>query len=84
MESTHIGLVIMNAQNTKLIEAKYLLSKFSRELGDKINIDNKTYTVGIIGDTRQVVIKELNSIIKIQNKLNRKKMKKKLLNNFFI
>lgn len=75
IKETHIGLVIMNSDNTDLIEARYTLSKFNRELGDTMTIDNKKYRVGIIGDSRNAVISELNKIIKAKNKITRRQQK---------
>lgn len=75
IKETHVGLVIMNSDNTELLEARYENSKFERELGDIMTIDNKKYRVGVIGDTRDDVIQYLNKIIKGQNKIVRRKQK---------
>ena len=57
---------------------QYLLSKWERNLGDVINIDGTKWLVGIIGDTKNDVISELNNIIKKQNSIvNKKKYQEK-------
>ena len=75
IKETHIGLVIMNSDNTDFIEVRYTLSKFDRQLGDTMTIDNKKYRVGIIGDSRNAVISELNKMIKAKNKITRRQQK---------
>tara|TARA_R110000744_G_scaffold97622_4_gene188654 strand:+ start:4897 stop:5196 length:300 start_codon:yes stop_codon:yes gene_type:complete len=75
IKETHVGLVIMNLDNTELLEARYICSKFERELGSYMTIDSKKYRVGIIGDTRNAVISELNQIIKAKNKIVRREQK---------
>jgi len=75
IKETHVGLVIMNSDNTELIEARYVNSKWERELGDVMTIDNKKYRVGVIGDTRNDVIQYLNKIIKGQNKIVRRQQR---------
>ena len=63
---------------TELYGVQYLLSKWERNLGDVINIDGTKWLVGIIGDTKNDVISELNNIIKKQNSIvNKKKYQEK-------
>jgi hypothetical protein len=78
MKDTHVGLVRMNESKTELYGVQYLLSKWERHLGDVINIDGTKWLVGIIGDTKNDVISELNNIIKKQNSIvNKKKYQEK-------
>jgi|TARA_B110000483_G_scaffold11141_1_gene12931 hypothetical protein len=78
MKDTHVGLVRMNESKTELYGVQYLLSKWERNLGDVINIDGTKWLVGIIGDTKNDVISELNNIIKKQNSIvNKKKYQEK-------
>jgi len=73
INETHIGLVRMNESKTELHGVQYLLSKWERNLGDTITIDGTPWLVGMIGDTKEVVISELNKIIKKQNSIINKK-----------
>ena len=74
MKETHIGLVIID-ENNRLQGAKYMLSKWERDLGDTLTIDGRKWRVGIIGDDRNSVIEALNKIIKIENSLTRRENK---------
>lgn len=67
INETHVGLVRMNGG--QLIGAQYLLSKWERNLGDKLTIEGTEWIVGIIGDTKDDVIEVLNDIIKKQNSI---------------
>ena len=73
-KETHIGLVIINEKN-RLNGVKYMLSKWERELGEVLTIDGKKWTVGIIGNNKDSVVKELNKIVKIENSITRKENK---------
>ena len=87
IKETHIGLVRMNESKTELYGVQYMLSKWDRNLGDTLNIDGTKWLVGIIGDTKNVVISALNEIVKkhnsIINKKNyqKKKEEKLIMNN---
>ena len=65
----HIGLI--RIQNNKLTAVQYYVSKFERNLGDKINYAGTEYQVAIIGEDRNDVISNLNILIKQQNQINR-------------
>ena len=65
----HIGLI--KIQNNKLVAVQYYVSKFDRDLGDKINYQGTEYQVAVIGEDRNDVISSLNVLIKQQNKINR-------------
>lgn len=67
INETHVGLVRMNGGG--LIGAQYMLSKWERNLGDRLTIDGTEWRVGIIGDTKDDVIEALNEIIKKQNSI---------------
>lgn len=67
INETHVGLVRMSGDG--LIGAQYLLSKWERNLGDKLTIEGTEWIVGMIGDTKSDVIEALNEIIKKQNSI---------------
>ena len=69
----NLGLVKMNESKTELYGVQYYKSKWERNLGDTITIDGTPWLVGMIGDTKEVVISELNKIIKKQNSIINKK-----------
>lgn len=73
MKTTHVGLVRMNGN--KIIGVQYLNSKFERELGDVMRIENVEWKVGIIGDDKDSVIQGLNIVIRKQNSIIRKLQK---------
>lgn len=75
MQVYHTGLVSLNVDQTLLQSVRYFPSKFRRELGDTINYDGKKYTVGVIADDRNSVIRTLNDLIKTQNSIIRKQNK---------
>jgi len=78
IKETHIGLVRMNESKTELYGVQYMLSKWDRNLGDTLNIDGTKWLVGIIGDTKNVVISALNEIVKKHNSIiNKKNYQKK-------
>jgi len=68
----NLGLVRMNESETMLIDSQYMLSKWERNLGDTLTINDVKWRVGIIGDTKKDVISALNEIISKQNKIVRK------------
>jgi hypothetical protein len=73
IKETHIGLVKMNESKTELYGVQYLLSKWERNLGDRMIIDGTKWLVGIIGDTKNDVISALNDVTKQHNKIINKK-----------
>jgi|ETNvirenome_6_30_1030629.scaffolds.fasta_scaffold00619_14 hypothetical protein len=75
MQVYHTGLVTLNDDKTRLQSVRYFPSKFRRELGDTINYDGKKYTVGVIADDRNSVIRTLNDLIKKQNSVVRQENK---------
>lgn len=75
MQVYHTGLVILNEDKTRLQSIRYFPSKFRRELGDTINYDGQKYTVGVIADDRNSVIRTLNDFIKKQNSVIRQENK---------
>tara|TARA_B100000214_G_scaffold368125_1_gene339194 strand:+ start:296 stop:613 length:318 start_codon:yes stop_codon:yes gene_type:complete len=72
LKEMNLGLVRMNEDNTQLLGAQYMLSKWERKLGDTLTIDGVKWRVGMIGDTKSDVIRELNLLIQKQNKIVRK------------
>lgn len=54
-------------------EVTYMLSKFDREVGDKMRIEGREYIVGCVGNSRNEVIDAINVKIKDQNKMLRGK-----------
>lgn len=68
-----LGLVRIEDQ--KLLGVQYYESKWERELGDVLNIDGIKWRVGMIGESRNEIIIELNKIIKKNNSIIRKKNK---------
>jgi len=66
MNTTHIGLV-RKMENT-IMEVRYILSKFERNIGDVMTIDNMAFKVICTGANRGEVIDTLNDIIRASNK----------------
>jgi len=66
MNTTHIGLV-RKMENT-IMEVRYILSKFERNIGDVMTIDNMAFKVICTGANRGEVIETLNDIIRASNK----------------
>tara|TARA_R110000772_G_C12956322_1_gene402839 strand:+ start:47 stop:352 length:306 start_codon:yes stop_codon:yes gene_type:complete len=66
-----LGLV--RIENDKLLGVQYYESKWERELGDVLNIDGIKWKVGMIGESRNEIIIELNKITKKYNSIIRKK-----------
>ena len=69
----NLGLVKMNESKTELYGVQYYKSKWERNLGDTLTIDGEKWLVGIIGDTKNGVISDLNDIVKKQNSIINKK-----------
>ena len=65
-----LGLV--RIQNEKLVGVQYFESKFQRELGEVVSINNVKWTVAVIGEDRDTIIDVLNGFIKKQNSIVRK------------
>ena len=65
-----LGLV--RIQNEKLVGVQYFESKFQRELGEVVSINNVKWTVAVIGEDRDTIVDVLNSFIKKQNSVVRK------------
>jgi hypothetical protein len=65
-----LGLV--RIQNEKLVGVQYFESKFQRELGEVISINNVKWTVAVIGEDRDTIVDVLNGFIKKQNSVVRK------------
>ena len=72
---THIGLVQLNLDQTRIDKIQYINSKFDRELGDIMTISGERFRVGVIGETRNSVIAALNGFISKQNSLIRRQNK---------
>lgn len=68
-----LGLV--RIQNERLVGVQYFESKFQRELGEVLNIDNVNWRVGVIGESREEIIEVLNGFISKQNSIVRKQNK---------
>lgn len=66
-----LGLVRIEDQ--KLLGVQYYESKWERELGDVLKIDGIKWRVGMIGESRNEIIIELNKITKKYNSIIRKK-----------
>ena len=62
----HIGVGI--SKEGFLAKVKVLESKFEREVGDVMRIDNVEYKVLVAEDTKFLAFEKTNSIIKINNK----------------
>ena len=60
-----LGLV--RIQNEKLVGVQYFESKFQRELGEVVSINNVKWTVAVIGEDRDTIVDVLNGFIKKQN-----------------
>ena len=72
----HVVLVKM-FQN-RITKVQYIESKFDREPGDVMVYDGDRMNVGIVGDSKKVVIDKINEFIKLQNReVNRKKYQEK-------
>lgn len=69
-----LGLVRIKDQ--KLLGVQYYDSAWNRELGDLMIIDGRKWRVGIIGESRNEIIIELNKITKKYNSIIRKKNQK--------
>jgi hypothetical protein len=65
-----LGLV--RIQNEKLVGVQYFESKFQRELGEVVSINNVKWTVAVIGEDRNTIVDVLNGIVKKQNSVVRK------------
>jgi Holliday junction resolvasome RuvABC ATP-dependent DNA helicase subunit len=65
-----LGLV--RIQNEKLVGVQYFESKFQRELGEVVSINNVKWTVAVIGEDRNTIIDVLNGFVKKQNSIVRK------------
>ncbi len=65
-----LGLV--RIQNEKLIGVQYFESKFQRELGEVVSINNVKWTVAVIGEDRNTIVDVLNGLVKKQNSIVRK------------
>ena len=65
-----LGLV--RIENDKLLGVQYYESKWERELGDVLKIDGIKWEVGMIGESRNGIIIELNKIIKRYNSIMKK------------
>lgn len=68
-----LGLV--RIENERLVGVQYFESKWERELGDELNIDGVKWRVGVIGESRNEIIKVLNGFISKQNSIVRKQNK---------
>ena len=68
-----LGLV--RIQNERLVGVQYFESKFQRELGEELNIDNVNWRVGVIGENREEIIEVLNGFVSKQNSIVRKQNK---------
>ena len=73
IKEMNLGLVKMNESKTELYGVQYYKSKWERNLGDTLTIDGEKWLVGIIGDTKNGVISDLNDIVKKQNSIINKK-----------
>ena len=69
-----LGLV--RIQNERLVGVQYFESKWERELGEELNIDGVKWRVGVIGESRNEIIKVLNGFISKQNSIVRKENKR--------
>jgi Holliday junction resolvasome RuvABC ATP-dependent DNA helicase subunit len=65
-----LGLV--RIQNEKLVGVQYFESKFQRELGEVVSINNVKWTVAVIGEDRNTIVDVLNGFVKKQNSIVRK------------
>jgi Holliday junction resolvasome RuvABC ATP-dependent DNA helicase subunit len=65
-----LGLV--RIQNEKLVGVQYFESKFQRELGEVVSINNVKWTVAVIGEDRDTIVDVLNGFIRKQNSVVRK------------
>ena len=65
-----LGLV--RIQNEKLVGVQYFESKFQRELGEVVSINNVKWNVAVIGEDRNTIIDVLNGFVKKQNSIVRK------------
>ena len=65
-----LGLV--RIVNERLVGVQYFESKFQRELGEELNIDNVNWRVGVIGENREEIIEVLNGFVSKQNSIVRK------------
>lgn len=70
----HILLVKLTENG--LESYQYVNSKFERELGEKMRYEGVTMTVGAIGDSREVVLKYGEKIMRKQMKIDRAKFLK--------
>ena len=68
-----LGLV--RIVNERLVGVQYFESKFQRELGEELNIDNVNWRVGVIGENREEIIEVLNGFVSKQNSIVRKQNK---------
>ena len=65
-------LGLIRIENDKLLGVQYYESKWERELGDVLKIDGIKWEVGMIGESRNGIIIELNKIIKRYNSIMKK------------
>jgi hypothetical protein len=65
-----LGLV--RIQNERLVGVQYFESKWERELGEVISFNDVKWTVAVIGESREEIIKVLNGVISKQNSVVRK------------
>jgi Holliday junction resolvasome RuvABC ATP-dependent DNA helicase subunit len=70
LKNMKLGLV--RIQNEKLVGVQYFESKFQRELGEVVSINNVKWTVAVIGEDRDTIVDVLNGFIKKQNSVVRK------------
>ena len=62
LKNMKLGLV--RIQNEKLVGVQYFESKFQRELGEVVSINNVKWNVAVIGEDRDTIIDVLNGFIK--------------------
>jgi hypothetical protein len=71
-DKTILQLGIIDVENEKLVGVQYFESKFQRELGEVVSINNVKWTVAVIGEDRNTIVDVLNGIVKKQNSVVRK------------
>ena len=69
LQITHCLLVNPNIETAGLRHIEYCESKFPRELGDTMVIDGHRLTIGVIGDTKEDVMKVRNEMVTKQNEI---------------
>lgn len=69
-------ILVQQDESGFISKTQYFKTSFSRELGETITYDGKSFKVGIMADDKDTAINAINTIIKKQNKAIRQMNRK--------